>query len=218
MAKITTTGYSILALLAISPLSTYELAQRMKLSFLRAIWPRAESRIYEEPKRLVREGLASSRSQPRGDRPRTVYRATRKGRGALRRWLREPSSRFRYRSEALVKLAFADRGTREDLLLNIEALRAEALDDARVYMEAADRVVDQGLMMPERAHLSALVDEFVLEMIEARLRWVRFAEEFSSEWAEPAGTGATEQQAIEWWEATAARLRKLVAQGRARAA
>ena len=49
MAKITTTGYSILALLAIRPLPTYELAQRMKLSFLRAIWPRAESQIYAEP-------------------------------------------------------------------------------------------------------------------------------------------------------------------------
>jgi DNA-binding PadR family transcriptional regulator len=218
MAKITTTGYSILALLAIRPLSTYELAQRMKLSFLRAIWPRAESRIYEEPKRLVREGLASSKSEPSGDRPRTVYRATRKGRGALRRWLREPSTRFRYRSEALVKLAFADRGSREDLLHNIEALRAEALDDARIYLTAADRVVAEGLMMPERAHLSAMVDEFVLEMIEARLRWARFADEFSREWAEPAGTEATARQAIAWWKATAERLRRLIDEERTRAA
>ena len=132
MAKITTTGYSLLALVAIRPLSTYELAQRMKLSFLRAIWPRAESQIYAEPKRLVHEGLATSKSEPTGDRPRTLYRITRKGRGALRRWLREPSARFRYQSEALVKVAFADRGTRKDLLRNIEALRSEALDDARI--------------------------------------------------------------------------------------
>ena len=109
MAKTTTTGFSILALLADEPLSTYELAQRMKLSFLRAIWPRAESRIYEEPKRLVREGLARSKSEPSGDRPRTLYRVTRKGRSALRQWLSQPSQRFKYRSEALVKLAFAQR-------------------------------------------------------------------------------------------------------------
>jgi DNA-binding PadR family transcriptional regulator len=218
MAKITTTGYSILALLAIGRLSTYELAQRMKQSFLRAIWPRAESRIYDEPKRLVREGLASSKSEPSGDRPRTVYRVTRKGRARLRRWLGEPSTRFRYRSEALVKLAFADQGTREDLLRNIEALRAEALDDAQIYLAAAGRVIEDGLSMPERAHLSALVDEFILEMIEARLRWARFAEKFSSKWAEPAGTETTAQQSSAWWKATAKRLRTLVDEEQDRAA
>ena len=217
MSKITTTGYSILALLAVRPFSTYELAQRMKLSFLRAIWPRAESRIYEEPKRLVREGLASSKAEPRGDRPRTVYRVTRKGRAALRRWLREPSTRFRYRSEALVKLAFADRGNREDLRRNIEGLRAEALDDARIYLEVAEQMVKEGPQIPELAHLSALVDEFILEMIEARLRWARFADEFTRRWPEPAGTEATARQAIAWWEASAERLRSLVEEEQARA-
>jgi DNA-binding PadR family transcriptional regulator len=218
MAKVTTTGYSILALLAIRPLSSYELAQRMKLSFLRAIWPRAESGIYAEPKRLLREGLASSKSEPSGNRPRTLYRVTRKGRAALRRWLREPSTRFRYQSEALVKLAFADRGTREDLLRNIEALRAEALDDARLYLAVAEQAVREGLLMPERAHLSALVNEFILEIIEARLRWASFAAEFSRGWAEPDGTQATAKQATAWWQATAERLRILIDEEQARAA
>ena len=218
MSKITTTGYSILALLAIRPLSTYELAQRMKLSFLRAIWPRAESQIYAEPKRLVREGLASSKSEPRGDRPRTVYRITRKGRGALRRWLREPSTRFRYQSEALVKIAFVDRGDREDLLRNIEAMRSEALDDARIYLEVAERVIRDGPQVPEQAHLSALVDEFIVEIIESRLRWARFAEVFSRQWAEPVGSEATAAQAAAWWKTTAERLRTLVEEERARVA
>lgn len=219
MAKITTTGFSILALVATRPLSTYELAQRMKLSFLRAIWPRAESQIYAEPKRLVREGLASSKSEPTGDRPRTLYRITRKGRGALRRWLSEPSTRFRYQSEALVKVGCADRGSREDLLRNIEALRSEALDDARIYLEVAEGVVRSGgLDSPDRAHLSVLVDEFIVEIIESRLRWARFAEDFSREWGEPAGTETTAAQAADWWKTTAARLRTLIEEEQARAA
>jgi DNA-binding PadR family transcriptional regulator len=218
MAKITTTGYSLLALVANRPLSTYELAQRMKLSFLRAIWPRAESQIYAEPKRLVREGLATSKPEPTGDRPRTLYRITRKGRDALRRWLREPSARFRYQSEALVKVAFADRGTRKDLLRNIEALRSEALDDARIYLEVIEMLARDGLRSPERAHLSALVDEFIVEMIEARLRWARFAEDFSHRWAEPAGTEATAVQAVGWVETTAERLRTLIDEEQERAA
>ena len=216
MAKITTTGHSILAILATAPLSTYELAQRMKLSFLTSIWPRAESRIYEEPKRLVREGLASSSSEPTGARPRTVYRVTRKGRTALRRWLREPSTRFRYRSEALVKLAFADLGRREDLRRNIEDVRTEALEEAQIYLEVAEQTVRDGHPRPEGAHLGALVDEFIFEIIEVRLHWARFAEEFSRTWAEPSGSQATAEQATAWWKTTAERLRNLLNEEEAR--
>jgi DNA-binding PadR family transcriptional regulator len=213
MAKIPTTGYAILAMLASQPLSTYELAQRMKLSFLRAIWPRAESRIYEEPKRLVREELASATSEPSGDRPRTLYRVTRKGRNQLKKWLSAPSQRFRYRSEALVKVAFADHGTREDLEKNIAELRDEALADAKIYLGVAHQSLQAGISPPEREHLSALVDEFILEMIEARLRWARFAEEFTRTWTEPTGSEATSKQAHAWWQSTAARLQRLVDEG-----
>lgn len=218
MAKITTTGYSILAMLTLGPVSTYELAQRMKLSFLQAIWPRAESRLYEEPKRLAREGLASSRAEPSGGRPRTVYRLTRKGRAALRKWVREPSARFRYRSEALLKVGFAYQGSREDLRRNIEDLRAEAFEDARIFLEVAEQMVADGCPNLERAHLAALVDEFILEIIETRLRWARFAEEFSRTWPEPTGSEATAKQAKAWWEATAERLRALVEEEQTRAA
>jgi len=209
MSKITTTGHSILALLSGEPLSTYELAQRMKLSFLRAIWPRAESRIYEEPKRLVREGLARSSSEPSGGRPRTLYRVTRKGRSALRKWLAQPSQRFKYRSEALVKLAFADLGTREDLQRQIAEIRGEALADARIYLEVAEAALESDASPSERAHLSTMVDEFILEMIEARLRWARFAESYSRDWPETRGSEATAGQSREWWKATARRLRAL---------
>ena len=219
MAKITTTGYSILAMLKQEgPVSTYELAQCMKGSFLRAIWPRAESRIYEEPKRLVREGLASSTSRPSGGRPRTEYRLTRKGRAALRRWVGEPSARFRYRSEALVKIAFAHHGSRDDLQRNVEQVRAESLADAEIYLEVAERMAGGAPLESDRAHLAALVDEFILEIIEARLRWARFATEFTREWPESSGSDATTAQTKAWWRATAKRLRAVVAEERKRAA
>jgi DNA-binding PadR family transcriptional regulator len=219
MAKISTTGYSILAMLTRGPVSTYELAQRMKLSFLRAIWPRADSRIYEEPKRLVSEGLASSTSEPsEGGRPRTVYRLTRKGRAALLKWVREPNARFRYRSEALLKVGFAHLGSREDLRRNIADLRAEALEDARIYLEVAEQAIATASPASDRAHLAALVDEFILEIIEARLHWARFAEEFSRTWSEPSGNEATAEQARVWWKATAERLRELIEEEQTRAA
>lgn len=56
------------------------------------LWPRAQSKLYEEPKKLVEQGLAEARSEPVGQRPRTVYAITPEGRRALAAWLREPGT------------------------------------------------------------------------------------------------------------------------------
>src|ERR671938_339368 len=60
---LTTTSYAILGLLAIQPWSTYELAQQMDRSLGR-MWPRAQSKIYEEPKKLVAHALRDYRQRP----------------------------------------------------------------------------------------------------------------------------------------------------------
>lgn len=84
MRKISTAAYAMLGVLSGRARSTYELVQYMKESNLRAIWPRAESHVYKEPKRLEQEDLAESHVEYQGERKRTVYRATRMGRKALR--------------------------------------------------------------------------------------------------------------------------------------
>ena len=56
-SSLTTTSYAILGLLAVKPWTTYELAQQMRRA-LGQFWPRAESKLYEEPKKLVAHGLA----------------------------------------------------------------------------------------------------------------------------------------------------------------
>src|SRR5688572_20716249 len=81
-APLTTTSYAILGLLALKPWTTYELAQQMQRA-LGQFWPRAESKLYEEPKKLVAHGFARSSSEMVGKRPRTVYSITPKGRRAL---------------------------------------------------------------------------------------------------------------------------------------
>ena len=88
---LSTTSYAILGLLAVRPWSTYELAQQMDRSLGR-IWPRAQSKLYEEPKKLVALGLARAAADRVGQRARTVYRITPKGRRTLSAWLAEPGS------------------------------------------------------------------------------------------------------------------------------
>src|SRR5574338_30934 len=84
--KLTTTSYALLGLLALRDWTTYELAKQVQRS-LHWFWPRAERKLYDEPKRLVAAGLATAVEEHTGKRPRTVYRITRSGRTALRRWL-----------------------------------------------------------------------------------------------------------------------------------
>ena len=68
-ADLTTTSYAILGMLAIKPWTTYELAKQMERS-LKNFWPRAASRIYEEPKRLAALGLAKATADAVGKRSR----------------------------------------------------------------------------------------------------------------------------------------------------
>src|SRR5579859_8146704 len=56
-----------------------------------------------------------------GRRPRTVYSITPEGRHALTAWLAEPGTGPVLECEALVKIAYADQGSRDGLLANLAA-------------------------------------------------------------------------------------------------
>ena len=124
---LTTTSYAILGLLAVKPWTTHELVQQVDRS-LRRIWPRAASKLYEEPKKLVAHGYARATDDSVGRRPRTRYTITAKGRRALAAWLSQPGDGPVLECEQLVKIHFADSGTKADVLANLEATRAWVLD------------------------------------------------------------------------------------------
>src|SRR6476661_9611826 len=123
--ELTTTSYAVLGLLALKPWTAYELSQQMQRS-MTFIWPRAERAIYDEPKNLVAHGLAKSTSEPAGNRPRTVYRITAKGRRALAAWLEGPSAPPAFESEAMVRATYAEYGDKGALLRTIDSLRQHA--------------------------------------------------------------------------------------------
>lgn len=174
MPALTTTSYSVLALLALQPWTTYQLAKQMERS-LGFIWPRAVSRLYEEPKKLVAAGLATSRPEATGRRRSTVYTITPAGRDALAGWLAEPGSGPVLECEALVKIAYADQGTRDGLLANLTAL----IDDTSAKLHFGDMIARQYLdgrgPFQERLPLSGLMWRFLWEYNVTVLRWARWA-------------------------------------------
>jgi PadR family transcriptional regulator AphA len=89
VARLTTTEAAVLALLAIEgERSAYDLVTAVERS-IGHIWSPAQSGLYALLPRLVRDGLASSRSGrgSRGARP--VYRIAPAGKAALDAWLEE---------------------------------------------------------------------------------------------------------------------------------
>lgn len=180
-APLTTTSYAILGLLAIKPWTTYELAQQMGRA-LGQFWPRAESKLYEEPKKLVSHGLATSSSELRGRRRRTVYAITPEGGQALRDWVATPGQGPVLEFEQLVKVFFAEHGSKDDVLATVESLRAwvEARA-ARGAVISRQYLAGEG-PFPERLPWLILTGRFLADFDEAVDRWAGWAAEVVEGW------------------------------------
>jgi PadR family transcriptional regulator AphA len=179
--QLTTTSYAILCLLAIRPWSTYELAKQMRRS-LHHIWPRAESNVYAEPKRLVDAGLATAEAQRVGARPRTLYTITPQGQHALERWLESESASTRVESEALVKVLFGNYGTKDTLLTNLRAFAAEAEAVKQLWRVVASEYDHGTHEFPERVHLNSLIFRWIWEHTDLNARWAAWAIEQVEHW------------------------------------
>lgn len=175
--RLTPTSFTLLALLARRPWSAYELNKYMQLSALRRIWPRAESRIYEEPKKLVAQGLATLAEEFQGARRRSVYRITAAGRRALAAWFSGPSAELVYEYESLVKVLNADHCGDQALGALLEEIRRQAREEARQIIAACEQILAEGWRIPETAEHNGLIIGFLRENIAARLRWADAAEQ-----------------------------------------
>ncbi|MDQ3570828.1 MAG: PadR family transcriptional regulator [Actinomycetota bacterium] len=180
-SELTTTSYAILGLLAIRSWTTYELARQMGRA-LGLFWPRAESGLYEEPKKLVAHGLARATSEVVGKRRRTMYTITPAGRRALRAWLPAASEGPVLEFEALVKVFFAEHGSRADLLGTIQGVREWAEARAATGVAVCREYLEGKGPFPERLPWLILAGRFLYEFEEAVMRWVEWAEAVVGEW------------------------------------
>lgn len=181
--RLTTTSYALLGLLAVRSWSTYELTRQMDRSLGR-IWPRAQSKLYEEPKKLVEQGLARAREERVGDRPRTVYSITPRGRRALADWLTEPAVGPPLESEHLLKIFFAEHGTRQDALATLASARAWAAERNEGNLEAGTAYLEGRGPFPERAAQTMLVGRFLTEFYRLVAEWADWASDIVEQWPE----------------------------------
>jgi PadR family transcriptional regulator, regulatory protein AphA len=179
--QLSPTSFAILGLLSIQSFTTYELAQQMQRT-LRWFWPRAASKIYEEPKKLVAAGLASSHVTFTGKRRSTVYEITDAGRTALRDWLDTPAAGMQLEFEAMIKLAFADAGDVTQLRATLREIRADAEARLDELLARGAEYASTGGPFPDRLPIIAVTGKLLMSQYAALVRWARWAEESIDEW------------------------------------
>jgi len=179
--ELTTTSYAMLGLLAIRPWSTYELAKQMRRN-LHFFWPRAESNLYAEPKRLVSGGWAQAHSRPVGQRRRTVYSITAQGRRALEQWLRQPAAASRLEAEALVKFTFAENSTKEHVLENLRRFQDDAAARQGKLRAIFEEYLRHGDPFPERLHINVVAYRLLWDHAQADANWAAWALDQIGRW------------------------------------
>lgn len=178
---LSTTSYSILGYLAVRPWSAYELTKQLGRTF-HHFWPRAESGIYREVKRLQVAGLAAATDEQVGRRHRTRYEITAEGRDALRAWLAEPHSDGFLESEGLVRVLFADHGTPEVLRATLRAMAEDAHARGGAMATTVEEYVAGTGQFPARSHINVLVARFLIDFAVMVEDWAEWAEGFVATW------------------------------------
>ena len=178
---LTPTSYAILGLLAIKPWTTYELAQQMDRTVSK-FWPRARSKVYEEPKKLVDYGLARAAEDAVGQRRRTRYTITSKGRRALATWLAQPGEGPVLAYEQMLKVFLADSATTDDLRRTLHDMRVWAHEQTLLNADAGHAYLEGRAPFPQRAAINQLVGRFLDDMVDTIDRWAEWATDIINDW------------------------------------
>src|SRR5919109_5440511 len=120
-SELTPLSYVVLALVGRDGAAPHDLV-RMARGGQRLYYAGAQSKIYEQPKRLERLGYLRSDKRPGRTRERTYYHLTDNGLQALREWLGRPSAFPRIQNEAVARVLASDLA--EDPSAVVESLQA----------------------------------------------------------------------------------------------
>ena len=135
------TASVILGMLSFGPKSGYEIKSLVDRS-TRFFWAASYGQIYPELRRLSNAGLIAGSDASQGERRRTVFELTPRGRAALLAWLETPPLTYELRHEGMLKLFFADAlPPRERIarLRDMGRVHAEKVTTLRLIEEAASK-------------------------------------------------------------------------------
>lgn len=154
-------SYSVLGQLAFRPWSAYELIKEMKRNF-HYFYPRAESGLYEELKKLEEAGLTTSKVKTKGKKERKVYTITRSGKKALKEWLTTEPESYWLEFDGLLRVFLSRFGNKEMLRNTLTKVKT----DTDILLALAEKVGNEYLseIAPAQSEIAqrAIIFDFLL--------------------------------------------------------
>lgn len=117
-------SFAVLGQLAFQPRSAYELVKEMKRNF-HYFYPKAESGLYNELKKLEKLQLVSSVAKVKGNKGRTVYTINSLGRRRLREWLGTQPDNFWLEFDGLLRVYLSKFGSKAALTQSLDKIRTD---------------------------------------------------------------------------------------------
>lgn len=194
--ELTTTAYLTLGLLASQDWSAYQLAEQLGRG-VDQVWPRADRQRYNTLKRLLADGLVTARAEQSGNRGRTVYSITEAGREELLAWLAAESRPPALEFEGMVRVLVSDQGSIDDLRRTLDSMREQTIAKRALFAAHASHISETGGTFPDRRHLFALANTFMIGHYDHIIAWADWAIETVETWPDTVTPAADEAQVRE---------------------
>ena len=188
--ELSTTGYLTLGLLAARDWSAYQLAEQLGRG-VSELWPSADRGRYAVLNRLSEAGFVETRQEHTGKRARTIYSITAAGREALAAWLGTPVRPPTLEFEGMVRVLLSDQGSLDDLRATLALTREQALAHREMFARYAAFISATGGTFPERRHLFALANTFMIGHYEHVVAWADWAEQQIAGWPDTVAPATT---------------------------
>jgi PadR family transcriptional regulator, regulatory protein AphA len=205
------TRYAILGQLSLRDWSSYQMVRSMART-LRWFWPRAESGVYAEAKRLNADGLITARPAPADDgsrRTKTVYSLTAAGQQHLRDWLATPPATVQLYIEPFLRLHLARAGTLTDLRAAVQAAEETADDLLRTAVEVAGEFLTGQHLFQQDLALRGLLFDGLWGQGLALKQWAMSAQKELARWDDLDGDEQARDRTRDAMRAALRRAREL---------
>lgn len=193
--QLTTAAYITLGLLTSQDWSAYQLAEQVGRG-VDQLWPRADRQRYITPKILLEQGLVSARSEPSGKRTRTVYSITPAGREALAHWLSGESRPPMLEFEGMIRVLLADQGSVEDLRRTLHEMIRQCAAARELFAGHARFIATTGGTFPERQHLFAMSNRFMIGHFDHIAQWAEWALGQTAAWVDTTSPAVGNEEQI----------------------
>lgn len=176
-SELTGLSYVVMNLIGRDGAGAHELVQMARRE-QRLYWAGAESKIYEQPKRLEKLGYLTSQKLPGKTRERTHYRLTDKGVRALQEWLALRSPFPRMQNEAAIRIQASDLAKDPSVIVeSLQPLREELTE----LIATLDESESGALPSPGGRRQVKLLHSLGRRLLRAHLEWIEEVEqEFGS--------------------------------------